>query len=516
MGTAAEIVSEVIDSREFRLRASLRSLFSKMQREFEPSESLREFGGVPADMLESWIDRYQRWYMSKDDFWRAIYDKAVSRMDVVIPRKIGRLHHKKASVNEVYTDLINERSEELATILANTDTETVKEVLRLYQGTSWTRVKRELKRCIGLQPRQVIAQYRYAAWARANLPPEKAERAIARAYNRRLNYRAGLIAKTEMGDAISDAQLRVALLRRDSGDYPANMRKVWRTRGFRVCPTCMQNEDVEIPLDGVFPSGHTRPLAHPDCRCGLQFISRPGVRVGRGRYDQRRPPEVEAPAPVSLGKMANDAWVENQTRITAKNVLLSKTAINARPVVEHVIEDYPTPVLERLSLHLKTIDKVQLRATWGVIYHSEKRHIRLNKSLTEGAESVLRHGIAHAIDAIYRYSHGQYGRNIPRSGGMQQYSLRVTLDKLWQEQRGNLPEGYVWNLLTAGEMRRYLGRPGLSGLAYKDPGEFFAEALRLYREKPLFLKLYYPDLHSRIRNAIFYGREYDVAYGLES
>lgn len=35
------------------------------------------------------------------------------------------------------------------------------------------------------------------------------------------------------------------------------------------CEICAPNADIKIPLEGTFPSGHSRPPAHPNCRCAL-------------------------------------------------------------------------------------------------------------------------------------------------------------------------------------------------------------------------------------------------------
>jgi len=43
--------------------------------------------------------------------------------------------------------------------------------------------------------------------------------------------------------------------------------KEWITHD--PCEICAQNEDIILPLDGVFPSGDERPPAHPNCRCAL-------------------------------------------------------------------------------------------------------------------------------------------------------------------------------------------------------------------------------------------------------
>jgi hypothetical protein len=85
-------------------------------------------------------------------------------------------------------------------------------------------------------------------------------------YDRTTEWRAGLAAQYESGTAYEAV--------RDAIAHQHGMtHKRWETmRDDRVEQMCLDNEAAGwIPADDVFPSGHSRPLAHPRCRCWLSW-----------------------------------------------------------------------------------------------------------------------------------------------------------------------------------------------------------------------------------------------------
>jgi len=72
--------------------------------------------------------------------------------------------------------------------------------------------------------------------------------------------RSRTIARTETCDALEQAFMDRA------NDMGING-KEWVVT--LPCEMCAQNAGIILPLDGVFPSGHDRPPAHPNCRCAL-------------------------------------------------------------------------------------------------------------------------------------------------------------------------------------------------------------------------------------------------------
>ena len=87
--------------------------------------------------------------------------------------------------------------------------------------------------------------------------------------------RAELIATTVAGDAYEAA---TAAAGRQLADAGLVMEKSWLTVGDdRVDVECEDNEAQGwIPMDDGFRSGHTRPPAHPACRCTALYRRRPG------------------------------------------------------------------------------------------------------------------------------------------------------------------------------------------------------------------------------------------------
>lgn len=75
--------------------------------------------------------------------------------------------------------------------------------------------------------------------------------------------RARMIASTEMNDAFSEAAIRKL-------DRLGIGWKQWITSSGNCCDECTENEDASpIPTSDMFPSGDSRPPAHPNCRCAV-------------------------------------------------------------------------------------------------------------------------------------------------------------------------------------------------------------------------------------------------------
>lgn len=78
--------------------------------------------------------------------------------------------------------------------------------------------------------------------------------------------RADMIARTELADAQSEADLEAA---RESGVVSG---KEWLIGDGDACPICEDNADAGvIGIDEDFPSGDEAPTAHPGCRCAVSF-----------------------------------------------------------------------------------------------------------------------------------------------------------------------------------------------------------------------------------------------------
>lgn len=78
------------------------------------------------------------------------------------------------------------------------------------------------------------------------------------------DYRAGMIAQTEVNDAYNLGRMATATA--------AGMtEKAWDPDG-EACPICLGNVDAGwIDIEADFPSGDAAPTAHPNCDCSIDF-----------------------------------------------------------------------------------------------------------------------------------------------------------------------------------------------------------------------------------------------------
>ena len=89
-------------------------------------------------------------------------------------------------------------------------------------------------------------------------------------------WRAQRIASVEHDNAYEAAKMNYVKLAR-SKRPEVTIAKYWKTRNDdRVDQVCINNQAAGwILFDQLFPSGHSRPLAHPKCRCSTIYKERP-------------------------------------------------------------------------------------------------------------------------------------------------------------------------------------------------------------------------------------------------
>ncbi len=94
-----------------------------------------------------------------------------------------------------------------------------------------------------------------------------AVKAIKGAFADAKEYRADMIAQTEIADAYNQAILSSA---KEIG--PGTM-KEWATDGEACEEICIPNEDMgPIGLDELFDSGDEAPPGHPNCNCSISIV----------------------------------------------------------------------------------------------------------------------------------------------------------------------------------------------------------------------------------------------------
>lgn len=134
---------------------------------------------------------------------------------------------------------------------------------------------RQLREVLGLTDRLAQA---VIANARRLREAGKTEAQIARAserYSTRLtNYRATVVARTEIISASAHGQQELWHQARDRGLIGRDAKRIWiTTDDDRTCPVCSAMDGQEVGLDESFvsPEGDTTdtPPIHPACRCSM-------------------------------------------------------------------------------------------------------------------------------------------------------------------------------------------------------------------------------------------------------
>lgn len=263
---AAERVREIISLGEFRLRLTIATLFNKQRKEL-PVREIISLKYTPIELTDTWEEEFIEWFVSRREFWRNLWNKS-------IPRRV----EIKLTTQEAFDDFIEQRSLFIGLELAAVNAKAIDNVIRLHSVGSVQRLDRGLREVIGLRPDQFNAFTKEARLIDKRFPnnPAKAKAIKDRIYNKKINYRAQLIARTEMSNGINTAQMADMNARIERGDLPQAMEKRWSTVGDdRVSAKCQDNEnDGWIYIKDAFTSGHERPPRFPGCRCGLQFRAR--------------------------------------------------------------------------------------------------------------------------------------------------------------------------------------------------------------------------------------------------
>lgn len=189
----------------------------------------------------------------------------------VVERDVGKGLKQDPEVE----DYINERGAEFVLGISESEAETIRYLLRrAYLGEiSMLELKKAIKQVVGLTEREARWwMNRRQALLEAGLSPEEIEREMRDFAERLLEARAKRIARTELSHAFNEGAIR-KIRKIEQAGYITNPRKASVSAGDeRVCGICIMNESEGwIKLEADFPSGHSRPPFHPNCRCSLLF-----------------------------------------------------------------------------------------------------------------------------------------------------------------------------------------------------------------------------------------------------
>lgn len=265
MANPAEIVNDLIKKGEFRLRVTLANLFNAQRRSL-PMALIKQNGGAPANAISDWQNQFADWYLARRQFWQNLFNNSVRQ-----------IQEQKQTSQQFFDDLIEQRAGFIGLELAAVNSAVIGETLQLHAIGSVKNLDKSLRLSIGLRPDQMSAFAKQSALIVKNFPDKaKQQVMIDRLYNKKLNFRAQLIARTEISTAVNGAQLADIQSRIEKGELPNNMEKLWSTlKDDKVSELCAINEDEGwISLEEVFPSGHDAPPRFPGCRCGLQYRPR--------------------------------------------------------------------------------------------------------------------------------------------------------------------------------------------------------------------------------------------------
>ncbi len=107
-------------------------------------------------------------------------------------------------------------------------------------------------------------------------------RMLDAAFDKLLRQRKLAIAKTEMSQAVGDANRAIAESR-------GQKLKAWITAGdARVDDACEGNEaEGWIPIKDAFSSGSQHNPDHPECRCTVTYRTAPPTDAANARVDAR-------------------------------------------------------------------------------------------------------------------------------------------------------------------------------------------------------------------------------------
>lgn len=161
------------------------------------------------------------------------------------------------------------------------------------------------------------------------------------------DYRARMIAQTESNNALSEAFM-------DRSREMGVTGKSWIV--FHPCPICQANADAKaIPLEATFPSGHSRPSAHPNCKCTLAPVM---------LDDKKKPMTPAATKKVPTPKAAKTYRIPRTPsanvlarKYPATNGLKLSGTLKDRAAIEKAIHNFELKYGKATSEYCISIDK---------------------------------------------------------------------------------------------------------------------------------------------------------------
>ena len=299
-------------------RKSLSQLFARQRAAIQPGD-INDVGRVLTSVRARWERELLEW--AQRPGFRAAFETGIKTIG---HHGVKRIIEEVGYVDAAWDAHIVERSRTIGK-LADVNAAAIRQAYLGYSEGSGGKLAKNLKDAIGLHPRQVKALDNQMAVIRKRVPPAKWDMWERRLYKKKLQYRAELIARTEMSDASNSAQMIGMREKIKRGEVSPGTKKKWSTSGKKnVCPRCERNEmEGFVPMDHEFSSGHDRPPAHPNCVCAMEFSAREDT-------PERPAPVVRLPRPKPRlkPKMSAGEYLDSLTDTHAeqlKNASLSWT-----------------------------------------------------------------------------------------------------------------------------------------------------------------------------------------------
>lgn len=185
-----------------------------------------------------------------------------------------------AEVNDVAVDIARSQAADLLAGASKTKKAVVRSLIRraLAEGWSDALLQKRIAEKAGLDPRSAQALESYRAGLKANnVPPGRMERQVEAYRKRLLKHRAAVIARSEIQQALMDAQRAIWAKQQRMGDLsPYAVRVTVTHRDERLCPTCRPQGGRRHSLRS--PDGG--PPFHPQCRCYEELVDEGIVKYG--------------------------------------------------------------------------------------------------------------------------------------------------------------------------------------------------------------------------------------------
>lgn len=150
----------------------------------------------------------------------------------------------------------------------------------------------DVKGMVGLIDRhaQAVANYREQL-LRAGYSAEAVEKRVRKKADMLLKWRTETIARTESMEAVNWARRWTWAAAYEQGFISdGSHERVWLVApDERLCPICAGLSGARASLRGLYPGGHERPPAHPNCRCTEMLVPKEGTgapppEAGEKRY----------------------------------------------------------------------------------------------------------------------------------------------------------------------------------------------------------------------------------------